>query len=222
MTHFLGSFAMECEPDVELSIAENQAEAHQPQSWANSQPVAHIEDARLMKCKPDKGKAHLIGKANLTSVLMDNSTYICLLDTGASCSIISNKTLQHIEPDWKDHLMPVNQAKFHICSDQLRALGIIELSLVFPRTKGSVRILAEFVVMENARMEYLILGNDYLSLYGFNITNSKERYFTIGNENKKKKFSFRTTAQDRASNSNEISAVRDIDPAKAKFFNEEL
>ncbi|KNE99565.1 hypothetical protein PSTG_07279 [Puccinia striiformis f. sp. tritici PST-78] len=70
----LANFAIECEPDVELSIAGIQAEAHQPGSWDDSQPLAHIEDARLMKCKPDKGKANLIGKAKLTSVLINNST----------------------------------------------------------------------------------------------------------------------------------------------------
>ncbi|KAI7947435.1 hypothetical protein MJO28_009343 [Puccinia striiformis f. sp. tritici] len=218
----LGAFAVECEPDIELSIAEIQAEAHQPQSWDNSCQMSHIEDARLMRCKPDKGKAHLIGKANLTSVLINDSNFTCLLDTGASCSIVSNKTLQSIKPDWKDCLLPINHAKFHSCSDQLKALGIIELPLVFPHTKGSVRILAEFVVMENARMSYLILGNDYLSLYGFDINNSKERFFTIGNENKKKKFSFKNPNLDRISNSKEVSAVKNTDPLKLSFIKEDL
>ncbi|KAH9450002.1 hypothetical protein Pst134EA_026715 [Puccinia striiformis f. sp. tritici] len=40
----LGAFAVECEPDIELSIAEIQAEAHQPQSWDNSCQMSHIED----------------------------------------------------------------------------------------------------------------------------------------------------------------------------------
>jgi hypothetical protein len=54
-------YAIECEPLLEYSIAEIQAVSHQPQTWTNNCQTSHIEDARLMRCKPDKGKAHLIG-----------------------------------------------------------------------------------------------------------------------------------------------------------------
>jgi hypothetical protein len=120
-------------------------------------------------------------------------------------------------------LLPITHAaRFHSCSDQLKALGIIESALIFPHTRGSVRIVAELVVMENAKMNYLILGNDYQSLYGFDITNIKERYFTIGNENKKNKFSFKSEPHDRSPLSSEISALEKSDPQLDKFFNEEL
>ena len=42
--------------------------------------------------------------------------------------------------------------------------------------------------MENADTKYFILGSEFLSLYGIDIHHSKEKYFTIGNDNKKKKF----------------------------------
>ncbi|MBW0574689.1 hypothetical protein O181_114404 [Austropuccinia psidii MF-1] len=47
----------------------------------------------------------------------------------------------------------------------------------------------EIVVMENFTSQHIILGNYYLNIYGIDINNHKERYFTIG-ENKRKKFSF--------------------------------
>ncbi|PLW51330.1 hypothetical protein PCASD_01022 [Puccinia coronata f. sp. avenae] len=214
--------AIECEPLTEYSIAEIQAESHQPQTWNNNCHSPHIEDARLMRCKPDKGKAHLIGFQTITPVLINHQEYPCLLDSGASCSIISKQLLLKILPDWESSLMPITHARFHSCSDQLKALGIIELALIFPHTRGSVRIVAEFVVMENARMQYLIVGNDYQSLYGFDITNSKERYFTIGNENKKKKFSLRSDFQEKTPVSSEISALKKSDPQMDKFVQEEL
>ena len=175
-----------------------------------------------MKCKPDRGKAHLTGKANLTTVLIESKEHSCLLDSGASCSIISNKFLDSMLPEWENKLMPINHAKFHSCSDQLQPIGIIEMALIFPHTKGSIRILAEFVVMKNARINYLILGNDYMSLYGFDITNSKERFFTIGNENKRKKFSFQSHHLEKMSPSNEISAVKKTHPQLQQFIVEEL
>jgi hypothetical protein len=149
--YFYG-YEIECEPLEEYYIAEIQAESHQPQTWNNICHSSHVEDARLMRCKPNKGKAHLIGFQAITPFLINNHEYSCLLDSGASCSIISNQLLNKISSDWEFSLIPITHARFHSCSDQLRALGIIELALIFPHTRGSVRIVAEFVVMENARM----------------------------------------------------------------------
>jgi hypothetical protein len=65
-------YAIDCEPLTEFSIAEMQAESHQPQTWNNSCHSPHVEDARLMRCKPDKGKAHLIVFQTITPVLINN------------------------------------------------------------------------------------------------------------------------------------------------------
>jgi hypothetical protein len=105
--------AIECEPLTEYSIAEIQAESHQPQTWNKNFHSSHIEDARLMRCKPDKGKAHLIGFQTITPVLINHQEYPCLLDSGASCSIISNQLLLKILPDWESSLMPITHARFH-------------------------------------------------------------------------------------------------------------
>ncbi|MBW0519282.1 hypothetical protein O181_058997 [Austropuccinia psidii MF-1] len=47
----------------------------------------------------------------------------------------------------------------------------------------------EIVVMDNCTSQHTILGNDYLNIYGIDINNHKDRYFTIG-ENKRQKFAF--------------------------------
>ena len=60
--------------------------------------------------------------------------------------------------------------------------------MIFPHNQGTVRIHPEFVVMENADTKYFIPGSDFLSLYGIDTHHSKEKYFTIGNKNRKKKF----------------------------------
>ena len=86
--------------------------------------------------------------------------------------------------------------RFRGCSEPLEALGVIELPIIFPHSQGSVRIKPEFVVMKNVTPHYFILGGDFLSVDGIDIIHSREKYFTIGNENKKKKFAlsrFRST-----------------------------
>ncbi|MBW0533687.1 hypothetical protein O181_073402 [Austropuccinia psidii MF-1] len=68
-------------------------------------------------------------------------------------------------------------------------LGILDTNLVFPHPAGSIRVKTEIVVMDNCTSQHIILGNDYLNIYGIDINNHKDRYFTIG-ENKRQKFSF--------------------------------
>ncbi|MBW0563594.1 hypothetical protein O181_103309 [Austropuccinia psidii MF-1] len=68
-------------------------------------------------------------------------------------------------------------------------LGILDTNLVFPHQAGSVRMKTGIVVMDNCTPQLIILGNDHLNIYGIDINNHKDRYFTIG-ENKRKKNSF--------------------------------
>ncbi|MBW0526602.1 hypothetical protein O181_066317 [Austropuccinia psidii MF-1] len=68
-------------------------------------------------------------------------------------------------------------------------LGILDTNLVFPHPAGSVRMKTEIVVMDNCTSHHIIIGNDYLNIYGIEINNHKDRYFTIG-QNKRQKFSF--------------------------------
>ncbi|MBW0575535.1 hypothetical protein O181_115250 [Austropuccinia psidii MF-1] len=48
---------------------------------------------------------------------------------------------------------------------------------------------ADIVVMDNCTSQHIILGNDYLNIYGIDINNHKDRYLKIG-ENRRQKFSF--------------------------------
>ncbi|MBW0579575.1 hypothetical protein O181_119290 [Austropuccinia psidii MF-1] len=73
----------------------------------------------------------------------------------------------------------------------MKPLGIIDLTLIFPHPSQCVRIKVELVVMENCTSSHFILGNDYLSIYGIDISNKKDRYFTIG-DNKRQKLGFLT------------------------------
>ena len=78
--------------------------------------------------------------------------------------------------------------KFRCYSEKLKAVGVVEISVILPHNQGAVRIKPEFVVMINATPDYFILGSDFLSLYGIDILHSRENYFTIGNNNQKKQF----------------------------------
>jgi hypothetical protein len=173
-----------------VPIAEVKANGNFPHTWDDSCNLNHIEDARKMHARTEKGLAHINGENNLTQVYFNDQVQKCLLDGGASCSIVGDKLLNKLLPNWRDKLLPVTNTRFISCSDRLAPLGVIELSIIFPHLKGSIRIADEFLVMKNTNVDYFILGNDFLVLYGFDIVNSKDRYFTIGNGNKSKNFPF--------------------------------
>ncbi|MBW0521527.1 hypothetical protein O181_061242 [Austropuccinia psidii MF-1] len=94
-------------------------------------------------------------------------------------------------------------------------LGILETNIVFPHPAGSIRMKKEIVVMDNCTSQHIILRNDYLNIYGIDINNHKDRYFTIG-ENKRKKFAFFNMSK-------QISIVSSKkDTYKEEFVNNQL
>ncbi|MBW0521355.1 hypothetical protein O181_061070 [Austropuccinia psidii MF-1] len=70
----------------------------------------------------------------------------------------------------------------------MHPLVIFEAEMIFTNPAGSIRLKVEFV-MNNCTSQHSILGNDYLNIYGIDINNHKDRYFTTG-ENKRQKFAF--------------------------------
>ncbi|MBW0528972.1 hypothetical protein O181_068687 [Austropuccinia psidii MF-1] len=68
-------------------------------------------------------------------------------------------------------------------------LGILDTHIVFQLPEGSVRMKTEIVVMDDCTSQHIILGNGYLNIYGIDINNHKDIYFTIG-ENKSQNFTF--------------------------------
>ncbi|MBW0528431.1 hypothetical protein O181_068146 [Austropuccinia psidii MF-1] len=70
--------------------------------------------------------------------------------------------------------------------------------------------------MDNCTSYHFISGNDYLSIYGIDISNQNDRYFTIG-DNKRQKFGL-------LNNKKQITAIKKKEkiPEKHSFINEKL
>ena len=115
-------------------------------------------------------------------MLLADKQFKALLDVGAFFSCVRSTYLTQIKPDWKNFVLELPKAKFSSCNSTLEPLGVIELPLIFPHSKGSLRLNVEFVIMEDILSNYLIVGNDALCLYGIDIIQSRGRYFTIGEE----------------------------------------
>ncbi|MBW0555081.1 hypothetical protein O181_094796 [Austropuccinia psidii MF-1] len=162
---------------------------HLPQLSNGQLDFSKIQDAQLMKTKPNRGKGYTAGNSCITEVVIDKKPTNILLDPGAFCSCVGKSFLKTCLPNFEYQLLPIDGIKFNSASTPMKALGIFETNVIFPRIDGNLRITVELVVMENCSSTNFILGNDYLIMYGIYLHNNKDRYFTIG-DNKRQRFAF--------------------------------
>ncbi|MBW0538032.1 hypothetical protein O181_077747, partial [Austropuccinia psidii MF-1] len=123
--------------------------------------------------------------------------------------------LDNIYTNWKDKVMPIEGIEFSSSTQNIHPLGIFEAEMIFPHPQGSIKFKVEFVFINNCTSQHFILGNDYLNIYGIDINNQQDRYFTIG-ENKRQKFAF-------PPDNREITVIRQVKNVnKEKFVSDQL
>ncbi|MBW0471679.1 hypothetical protein O181_011394 [Austropuccinia psidii MF-1] len=70
----------------------------------------------------------------------------------------------------------------------MNSIGTIIKEIIIMHIKGRIGLSPEFLVLENAQIQGLLLGTDYQRIYGIDIFKSKNRKITIG-KNKEKRIS---------------------------------
>ncbi|MBW0521622.1 hypothetical protein O181_061337 [Austropuccinia psidii MF-1] len=138
------------------------------------------------------------------------------LDAGGFSDCVGKSYLKTIVPNWEEKPIQIKGVGFSSASESMKPLGRIDLTLIFPHPSQCIRLKVEFVVMDNCTSNHFILGNDYLSIYGIDISNQKDRYFTIG-DNKRQKFGF-------FNNKRQITAIKNEEksPEMDFFITEQL
>ncbi|MBW0546881.1 hypothetical protein O181_086596 [Austropuccinia psidii MF-1] len=175
--------------NINVSFEVTEVHTHLPQYSDECMDPIHVQDAKMQKSKPARGKGYTAGSSFITNIVINNTEAKIHLDSGAFCTCVGKNYLDKIYTNWQDKIMPIEGIKFSSASQNMHPLGIFEAAMIFPHPAGSIRLKVEFVVMNNCTSQHFILGNDYLNIYGIDINNHKDRYFTIG-ENKRQKFAF--------------------------------
>ncbi|MBW0539727.1 hypothetical protein O181_079442 [Austropuccinia psidii MF-1] len=137
--------------------------------------LIHLQDAKMKKTKPARGKGYTAGSSCITNIVMNNREAKIHIYSGAFCTCVGKDYLENIHTDWKDKLMPIEGIGFSSASQNMHPLGIFEAKMIFPHPTGSIRLKVEFSVMNNCTSQHFILGNDYLNIYGIDINNHKDR-----------------------------------------------
>ncbi|MBW0586389.1 hypothetical protein O181_126104 [Austropuccinia psidii MF-1] len=142
--------------------------------------LIHVQDAKMQKPKPARGKGYTDGSSFITNIVINNTEAKIHLDSGAFCTCVGKNYLDKIFTNWRDKIMPIEGIKFSTASQNMHPLGIFEAAMIFPHPARRIRLKVEFVNMNNGTSQDFKLGNDYLNIYVIGIINYKDRYFTIG------------------------------------------
>ncbi|MBW0525641.1 hypothetical protein O181_065356 [Austropuccinia psidii MF-1] len=140
----------------------------------------NIQEARICKPKPARDKGFTAGESCLTLILINYVEAKVNLDTGAFLTFLVKAYPQFRLPEWKNHLLPLEGFKLSNSSNNMCPLHILNTNIVSPHPEGSVRMKTEILVMENCTSQHIILGDDYLNIYGIGINNHQDIYFKTG------------------------------------------
>ncbi|MBW0571492.1 hypothetical protein O181_111207 [Austropuccinia psidii MF-1] len=142
--------------NINASFEIMESYSHLPQLSNSPLDLSKIQDAQLMKTKPNRGKFYTAGNSCITEVVIDKKPTKLLLDPGAFCCCVGKSFLKTCVLSFEDQLVPIDVIKFNSASNPMKELGIFEPSVIFPHINGNLRITVEFVVMENCSSTHFI------------------------------------------------------------------
>ncbi|MBW0487106.1 hypothetical protein O181_026821 [Austropuccinia psidii MF-1] len=120
------------------------------------------------------------------TVCIDNAQKPFIIDIGVHFSIGARNYLDHHFPNWEKKLLATKAKNFKSASGKMTSIGTIIKEIIIPHRKGNIRLNPEFLVLEDAHIQGLLLGTYYQRMYGIDIYNRKNRHITIGTNKGKK------------------------------------
>ncbi|MBW0503075.1 hypothetical protein O181_042790 [Austropuccinia psidii MF-1] len=109
-----------------------ESHSHLPQLRNGQLDLSKIQDAKLMKTKPNRGKGYTAGNSCITEVVINNKPTKLSLDQGDFVSCVSKCFLNTWVPNFEDQLFPINGIKFYSVSSPMKSLVIFEATVIFP------------------------------------------------------------------------------------------
>ncbi|MBW0508849.1 hypothetical protein O181_048564 [Austropuccinia psidii MF-1] len=138
-----------------------------PQDTENKNWCKHTQDAQTFLVTPTRGMEYIHGTAT---------------------KMLAREYLENHFPHWDKQLLPTKAKHFRSASGKITSIGTIIKGIIRTHRKGNIRPNPEFVVLEDAHIQGILLKNNYQRMYGIDIYNSRNRKIPIGT-NKEKKFS---------------------------------
>ncbi|MBW0540658.1 hypothetical protein O181_080373 [Austropuccinia psidii MF-1] len=81
--------------------------SHFPQLSNGQLALSKVQDAQLMKKKPNRGKGYTAGNSCITELVINNKLIKLLLEPGAFCSCVVKSFLKSGVPNFEDQFLPI-------------------------------------------------------------------------------------------------------------------
>ncbi|KNZ55621.1 uncharacterized protein VP01_262g3, partial [Puccinia sorghi] len=114
------------------------------------------------------------GKSSVMKMKLGNNDVNALLDSGAYISCVGVRYLLQIDKNYKDRLIAPDNKIYKSCNQKLNYIGKISYDLQLE----DVTMPMVFMVMNDIKAKYFIIGNNYLHAYKINMINDTVRYVT--------------------------------------------
>ncbi|MBW0472287.1 hypothetical protein O181_012002 [Austropuccinia psidii MF-1] len=128
-----------------------------------------IQDIQLEAVTSTKGMEYINGTATRMTVCIENAQHPLIIDSGAHCSIVARKYLDHHFPNWEKKLLPTKARILTSETGKMTYIGTIIKEIIIPHRKGNIRLNPEFFVLEDSHIQGVLLGIDYQRIYGIDI-----------------------------------------------------
>ncbi|MBW0460519.1 hypothetical protein O181_000234 [Austropuccinia psidii MF-1] len=112
--------------NINVSFEVTEVHTHLPQYSDECMDPIHVQDAKMQKAKPARGKGYTAGSSCITNIVIKNREANVNLDSGAFCMCVGKDYLDMIYTNWKDRLIPIEGIKFSSSNQHMHPLGIFE------------------------------------------------------------------------------------------------
>ncbi|MBW0545574.1 hypothetical protein O181_085289 [Austropuccinia psidii MF-1] len=116
---------------INVSIEVRELHTHLPQYSDECMDLINVQDAKMQKTKPARGKGYTAGGSCITNIVIKNREAKLHLDSGAFGTCVGKDYLDRIYINWKESLMPIEGIKFRSASQDTHPLGIFEAEMIF-------------------------------------------------------------------------------------------
>ncbi|MBW0508126.1 hypothetical protein O181_047841 [Austropuccinia psidii MF-1] len=93
--------------NINVSFEFTEVHIHLPQYSDDCMDLIHVQDAKMQKAKPARGKGYTAGSSCIINIVINNREPKIHLDSGAFCSCVGKDYLENIYTTLQDKLMPI-------------------------------------------------------------------------------------------------------------------
>ncbi|MBW0531196.1 hypothetical protein O181_070911 [Austropuccinia psidii MF-1] len=112
--------------DISVAFGVKEVHTNLPQYSDECMDLIHVQDAKIQKPKPARGKGYTAGSSCITNIVINIKETKINLESGAFCTCFGKDYLYKIYKNWQDTLMPIECIKFSSASQNMHPLGIFE------------------------------------------------------------------------------------------------